>query len=47
MSDVVLETERLILRPHRVEDFPDVAALWADPVVVRHISGVQSTPEAS
>ncbi|MDE4132606.1 GNAT family N-acetyltransferase [Phaeobacter sp. QD34_3] len=47
MSDVILETERLILRPHRVEDFPDVAALWADPVVVRHISGVPSTPEAS
>lgn len=43
----MLETDRLILRPHRAEDFPDVAALWADPVVVRYISGVPSTPEAS
>jgi RimJ/RimL family protein N-acetyltransferase len=47
VSDVVLETERLILRPHGVEDFQDVAALWADPVVVQYISGVPSTPEAS
>ena len=34
----VLETERLILRGHRLEDFPSCAALWADPEVTRFIS---------
>jgi RimJ/RimL family protein N-acetyltransferase len=35
----VIETERLRLRGHRLEDFPDSAALWADPVVTRFIGG--------
>ncbi|MGD0525389.1 MAG: GNAT family N-acetyltransferase [Polyangiaceae bacterium] len=43
----ILDTERLRLRPHRAEDFADVAATWADPVVVRHITGRPSTPEES
>lgn len=47
MTPPVLETERLILRPHRVQDFDDVAALWAEPEVVRFISGKPSTPEES
>ena len=34
----VLETERLVLRGHRLEDFPSCAALWADPEVTRFIS---------
>lgn len=34
----VLETERLILRGHRPEDFPSCAALWADPDVTRFIA---------
>ena len=34
----VVETERLILRGHRVDDFPSCAALWADPKVTRFIS---------
>ena len=34
----VLETDRLILRGHRVEDFASCAALWADPEVTRFIS---------
>lgn len=38
-----LETERLILRETRAEDFEACAALWADERVVRHISGVPST----
>lgn len=42
-----LETERLILRGHRLEDFPDSRALWADPLVVRYISGKPSTEEES
>lgn len=47
MSEVILETDRLILRPHRTEDFPGVAALWGDPEVVKYIGGVPSDPEAS
>jgi RimJ/RimL family protein N-acetyltransferase len=35
----VLRTERLILRGHTLEDFPAYAAMWADPVVTRHIGG--------
>ncbi len=41
----VLETDRLILRGHAVADFPDCAAMWADPEVVRHIGGQPSTSE--
>lgn len=43
----VLQTERLILRPHRLQDFEEVAALWADPTVVRYIGGSPSTREQS
>lgn len=43
----VLTTERLILRANTAEDFDDCAALWGDPQVVRHISGVPSTPMES
>ena len=39
----ILETERLILREFRAEDFDDFADMWADPVVVKHISGVVAT----
>ena len=35
----VLETERLRLRPHRRDDFGPVAAMWADPIVVRYTVG--------
>ena len=40
-----LETERLVLRGHTVDDFADCAALWADPVVVKYIGGQPSTGE--
>lgn len=43
----ILETERLILRPHSLADYPDFTALWADETVVRHIGGKPSTAEAS
>ena len=33
----LIETARLRLRGHRVEDFGDCAAMWADPGVVQHI----------
>ncbi len=34
-----LETERLILRPHRPADFADCLALWSDEATVRFIGG--------
>lgn len=42
-----IETERLILRPHRVDDFDAYAEMWADPDVVRFISGKPFDREAS
>ena len=48
MSDMpVLETERLILRAHRLDDFPAFAAMWAEPLTVRYISGKPSTENQS
>lgn len=35
----ILETERLVLRGHRVDDLDATAAMWGDPKVVRHIGG--------
>lgn len=43
MNAPVLKTDRLILRPHRVEDFDVSAAMWADPDVVRYVTGAPST----
>ncbi|MBX7250159.1 MAG: GNAT family N-acetyltransferase [Caulobacteraceae bacterium] len=34
-----LDTERLTLRRHTLDDFKDVLELWADPEVVKYISG--------
>jgi RimJ/RimL family protein N-acetyltransferase len=41
----VLETERLVLRAHRIADFDASAAMWGDPVVTRYIGGKPSTRE--
>ena len=35
----VIETARLVLRAHRMDDFRDCAAMWAHPEVVRYIGG--------
>jgi RimJ/RimL family protein N-acetyltransferase len=43
----VIETERLRLRGHRLEDFPASASMWAEPVVVRFISGKPSNEQQS
>ncbi len=43
----VLETQRLTLRGHRLDDFDDCAAMWADPAVTRYITGKQSTKQQS
>jgi len=40
-----LETERLSLRGHRLEDFPDCCAMWTDPEVTRFIGGKPSTEQ--
>jgi RimJ/RimL family protein N-acetyltransferase len=47
VSVPVLETERLRLRGHRLDDFGACAALWADPVVTRFIGGKASTSDES
>src|SRR5476651_461183 len=46
-SAPVLETERLILRAHRVDDFEAIATQWADPDVVKYIGGTPSSRETS
>jgi RimJ/RimL family protein N-acetyltransferase len=41
----ILETERLRLRGHRLDDFPQCAAMWADPNVTQYIGGKPLTEE--
>jgi RimJ/RimL family protein N-acetyltransferase len=40
-----VETDRLLLRGHRKEDFAECLAMWSDPEVVRFISGKPSNGE--
>ncbi len=40
-----LDTERLTLRVHRLEDFAESAAMWAHPEVTRYIGGRPFTEE--
>ena len=47
MEIPVLETRRLILRGHRQEDFPALAAMWAEPAVAQFILGRPATEEES
>jgi RimJ/RimL family protein N-acetyltransferase len=46
-SDLVpaVETDRLLLRGHRVQDFADCLALWTDPDSTRFIGGKPLTRE--
>lgn len=41
----VIETEHLVLREHRLDDFADYLALWTDPGVTRFIGGRPSSRE--
>jgi RimJ/RimL family protein N-acetyltransferase len=41
----LVETERLRLRAHRVEDLPFCVSMWSDPAVVRFIGGRPFTRE--
>lgn len=43
----ILETERLKLRPHLLDDFPHCCAMWGDPIVTRFIGGRPLTEEES
>lgn len=43
----IIETARLRLRPHRVEDLESITRLWSDPQVTRFIGGKPSTGEES
>ena len=45
MGVPVIETERLILRAHRLEDFPALAAMWGDSAVSRFVGGKPATRE--
>src|SRR5271166_6376740 len=47
MEVPILETERLTLRGHRLDDFPASAAMWADPVVTRHFGRKPFSEEES
>ena len=38
----VLETKRLKLRAHRLEDLPDCVAMWSDPEITRYTIGSPS-----
>ncbi len=46
MDVPVLETDRLVLRNHRIEDYDALARIWADPAVTRFI-GTPSSREES
>jgi RimJ/RimL family protein N-acetyltransferase len=41
----VVETARLRLRGHRLDDFESSFAMWSDPVVTRYIGGKPSTEQ--
>jgi len=43
MQIPTLETTRLIIRAHSKDDFPALKSMWADPEVVKFISGIPST----
>jgi len=40
-----IETDRLTLRGHRLDDFEASFAMWSDPVVTRYIGGKPSTEQ--
>lgn len=41
----VVETARLVLRQHGLDDFPPAARMWGDPDVTRHVGGRPFTEE--
>lgn len=47
MSAPTLTTARLTMTPPRLADFEDSRAMWADPLVIRHVGGRPFTEEES
>ncbi len=45
MTVPVLETDRIRLRAHRLQDYSSCCAMWTDPVVTRFIGGRPSTAQ--
>jgi RimJ/RimL family protein N-acetyltransferase len=45
MEAPAIETERLVLRAHRLDDFDACVAMWSDPIVTRYIGGKPSTAQ--
>ncbi|QJE98386.1 GNAT family N-acetyltransferase [Luteolibacter luteus] len=41
----MIETERLLLRPHTLSDFEDICAMFSDPEVVRYVGGMTLSKE--
>ncbi len=42
---VILETPRLLLRPHRLDDFTSIVTLWTHPEVTRFTAGNRPSTE--
>jgi len=40
-----IETERLILREHKLQDFPHCKEMWADEIITRHTIGKPSSEQ--
>ncbi|HEY0383536.1 MAG TPA: GNAT family N-acetyltransferase [Candidatus Elarobacter sp.] len=45
MEAPIVETPRLLMRAHRLDDFEQSFAMWSDPVVTRYIGGKPSTEQ--
>ena len=41
----IIETDRLRMRGHRLDDFDECVAMWSDPIVTRYIGAVPSSPQ--
>jgi RimJ/RimL family protein N-acetyltransferase len=44
-NDAIITTDRLIMAPHSLADFPDLVRLWSDPQVVRFLGGTPHSDE--
>lgn len=45
LTPPILQTERLILRGHRLSDFPASFSMWSEPLVTAYIGGKASTEQ--
>lgn len=45
ISAPILETPRLVLRAHELDDLDACVAMWAEPEVVRYTVGTPSSPQ--